>query len=472
MTAPVTMKSLTEHLPTAHLVELAQLTERVAGGLRMVVLDDDPTGTQSIKDLPVLTAWSPEDLQWAFAQDVPAFFILTNSRSLGPDAAAALNREIVRAVAEVARDQAIDFVIASRSDSTLRGHFPLETDIIAQELDTAGISINGVIIVPAYLEPGRITINSRHWARTSEGMIPVGESEFAQDVSFGYTSSDLREWVAEKTKGAIEADAVAAITLDDLRSGGPDWVRRILSALRGGQPVVVDAVTDDDLRVLADAVIQAERGGRRFIYRTGPSFVRARAGQQASAPIGSQLPITDGAGRGGLIIVGSHVGQTSRQLAQLQDHATSIELTVDAATVLDPATRDEHVRSLAGAAINALRDQDVVISTSREVIRGTDGQDGLRIARSISAALVEVTQSIIAEVRPRFVIAKGGITSSDIATGGLGIRRAWARGTLLPGIISLWEPAIGPATGIPYVVFAGNVGDDDALVRIVDTLHS
>jgi uncharacterized protein YgbK (DUF1537 family) len=52
----------------------------------------------------------------------------------------------------------------------------------------------------------------------------------------------------------------------------------------------------------------------------------------------------------------------------------------------------------------------------------------------------------------------------------LGIRRAWARGTLLPGIVSLWEPVDGPAAGLPYVVFAGNVGDDDALASVVERL--
>lgn len=470
MTEPVTAESLTAQLPPARPMDLGDLSERVARGLRMVVLDDDPTGTQSIKDLPILTAWSPADLRWAFAQDTPAFFILTNSRSLGPDAAAALNREILRAIAEVAGAAQIEYVVASRSDSTLRGHFPLETDVIAQELASSGVLIDGVLIVPAYLEPGRITIDSRHWARTAGGMIPVGESEFAKDSSFGYTSSDLRAWVSEKTLGAIAVEAVAAITIGDIRLGGPDRVRGILASLHDAQPVVIDAVIDDDLRVVAAAVVAAESAGQRFIYRTGPSFVRARAAQEASAPIRAQPTTTIGAG-GGLIIVGSHVGQTSRQLGKL--HAANVlsELSIDVRTVLDDARRDEHIAQVARRAIDALGDRDVVIATSRELITGSDQQDNLRIARTVSAALVAVVQAVIAETRPRFVVAKGGITSSDIATGGLGIRRAWARGTLLPGIISLWEPAEGPAAGVPFIVFAGNVGDDDALVTVVDTLN-
>jgi len=117
-------------------------------------------------------------------------------------------------------------------------------------------------------------------------------------------------------------------------------------------------------------------------------------------------------------------------------------------------------------------DGDVVIRTSRTLVTGADASDSLVIARTVSAALVGTMREIVALVKPSFVLAKGGITSSDTATDGLAIRRAWSRGTMLPGIVSLWEPVTGPAQGIPYIVFAGNVGDDRALSAVVDTLRS
>jgi uncharacterized protein YgbK (DUF1537 family) len=113
-----------------------------------------------------------------------------------------------------------------------------------------------------------------------------------------------------------------------------------------------------------------------------------------------------------------------------------------------------------------------VIRTSRTLVTGSDAVSSLVIARTVSAALVGTVREIVRQVRPAFVLAKGGITSSDTTTEGLGIRRAWCRGTMLPGIISLWEPVTGPAQGIPYIVFAGNVGDDSALAAVVDTLRS
>ncbi|MBC7591367.1 MAG: hypothetical protein H7226_10045, partial [Salinibacterium sp.] len=120
----------------------------------------------------------------------------------------------------------------------------------------------------------------------------------------------------------------------------------------------------------------------------------------------------------------------------------------------------------------ALAGGDVVVHTSRMLRRTDDADESLRISRRVSAAVVEIVQRVLAARPPRFVIAKGGITSSDVASHGLGIRHAIVRGAMLPGLVSLWEPVDGPARGIPYIVFAGNVGDDDSLAQVVTTLSS
>ena len=462
--------------------------DEVRAGRRLVVLDDDPTGTQSIADIPVLTGWSVADIQWALRQPTTAFFILTNTRSLSEADAVDRNRQIIDALHEAAGLEGVPYVIASRSDSTLRGYYPLETDVLIKELAARATSVDGVLICPAYIEPGRVTVDSLHWSRTSNGMIPVSHTEFAKDASFGYFNSDLRDWVEEKTAGRISRDDVAAITLTDIREGGPDRVEKILTGLSHGQPVVVDAAEDADLEVVAVALLRAESAGRNFVYRTGPSFVRARSGQQATPPIDAArlsailaaAPREPGETRAdtvhGLIAVGSHVGLTTRQLDRLRAKGNITELELDVPTLLKAQDRDKHVSDIATQAADLLRTNgsagDVVIRTSRTLVTGADAVDSLVIARTVSAALVNTVREVVAQVRPAFVLAKGGITSSDTATEGLSIRRAWARGTMLPGIVSLWEPVSGPAQGIPYIVFAGNVGDDEALADVVETLRS
>ncbi|MFC6066973.1 four-carbon acid sugar kinase family protein [Streptomyces ochraceiscleroticus] len=461
-------------LPPVREVSAAEVAARTAEGPRLVVLDDDPTGTQTVADVPVLTSWTVDDLRWALRQDSSAFFVLTNTRSLSAEDAAARNREVVRALHVASAAEKTGYVLASRGDSTLRGHFPLETDVLSETLTHLGAGApDGVVVVPAYIEAGRLTIDSRHWMRTADGLLPVGESEFARDASFGYRASTLPEWVEEKTGGRVPADQVLRITLDDLRHGGPEHTARLLSLLRGGRTAVVDAVCDDDLRVLSLALTQAEDNGARLLYRVGPSFVRARAGQAARAPLApAELRPLLGDAPHGLIVVGSHVALTTRQLDHLRERGGITEYELDVAVLLDEERRDAHIAEVAAAAAGALETADAVISTSRTLVTGADADDSLSISRRVSAALVETVRQVNATRRPAFVVAKGGITSSDTATHGLEIRRAWARGTLLPGIVSLWEPVDGPATGIPYVVFAGNVGGADALADAIDLLRS
>jgi uncharacterized protein YgbK (DUF1537 family) len=462
--------------------------DEVRKGRRLVALDDDPTGTQTIADLPVLTSWTVADVQWALQQPTTGFFVLTNTRSLSEADAAERNRQVVNALDQAAGLEQVSYVIASRSDSTLRGYFPLETDVLAEELAARGTVVDGVVVCPSYVEPGRLTVDSVHWARTADGLIPVSHSEFAKDASFGYRNSDLRDWVEEKTAGRIPREEVATITLTDIRVGGPERVYEILADLNNGQPVVVDTVEDADQQVVVLALLRAEAAGKNFIYRIGPSFVRARTGQHATPPADAErlrqifaATPTDSdetrpATEHGLIAVGSHVGLTTRQLDRLRDRGKIIELELDVPTLLDDSARDRHVTDVARQAAKTLRnndaDSDIVIRTSRTLVTGSDAVSSLVIARTVSAALVGTVREIVSQVRPAFVLAKGGITSSDTATEGLGIRRAWCRGTMLPGIISLWEPVTGPAQGIPYIVFAGNVGDDDALAAVVDTLRS
>lgn len=466
---------LQEHPPPVS-VPAARVAEAVAAtGTVLVVLDDDPTGTQSVADLPVLTAWEEDDLVWALEQGAPAVYVLTNTRSLGPVEAAERNREVVVSALAAAARTGTRVSFVSRGDSTLRGHFPLETDTLSAALaEHAGRTVDAVVLVPAFPDAGRVTIGGRHYLRTPDGLLPVGESEFAADATFGYRSSDLPAWVEEKTRGRTAAGDVVVLDLTVVRAG-PDAVAAALAPVTGGTPVVADAVTEDDLRSLSLGLLQAEADGRELLYRVGPPFVRARTGQEVHPPLSAADVFGADGGRpgGGLVVVGSHVGQTSRQLLALQaDRPGARTVVIDAPTVLDGSRADAHLHDVVDEVAVALSSGDVVLHTSRDLQRTDDPEESLDMSRRISAAVVTVVRRVLAAHPPRFVVAKGGITSSDVAAHGLGIRHAHVRGPMLPGIVSLWEPVDGPAAGIPYVVFAGNVGDDDSLAAVVRTLSS
>ena len=267
--------------PPARQVEgaLEEIRSRIAeSGRRIAVLDDDPTGVQSVHGVPVLTTWTVDDLRWALAQPSPTFYILTNSRSFPEDEAVDLNREIARNLSAAAAESGTDFDVVSRSDSTLRGHYPAETDALAAALAEGGRGPDGLIICPAFFEAGRVTVDDVHWVRQDGELVPAGQTEFASDHSFGYRSSDLKAWVEEKTGERFRASEVASVGLDDIREGGPERVASILDGLEDGRPVVVNATSHEDLAVFVLGLLAAEARGRRFLCRTGPSFVRERGG--------------------------------------------------------------------------------------------------------------------------------------------------------------------------------------------------
>lgn len=463
----------------------------------LVVLDDDPTGTQSVANLPVLTRWEVADFTWAFGHEIDgrrpgAVYVLTNTRSLDPAEAAARNEEVVRnaLVAAAALDPAgsrlrLNFV--SRSDSTLRGHYPLEPDVIAGTIKAVGgEETDGVVIVPAFPDAGRVTIGGVHYMRGTGDeagqLTPVAETEFARDASFGFANSEMAKYVEEKSQGRFAADSVIVLDLHIIRAAGPDGdpsvsaksIADALDSATDSTPIVADIVTENDLRALALGLAEAERRGKKLLYRVGPPFVRARIGQEIRTELSGEEAYAGNtpSEAGGLIVVGSHVGVTTRQLNVLTaEHRAARIVEIDVAGLLGD-TAGSYLDAVVDTLVAALRNGDVIVHTSRSLVKSADAAESLRIARTVSAAVVAVVNRTLKTFPPRFVIAKGGITSSDVAAHGLEIRHAIVRGPMLPGIVSLWEPVDGPAKGIPYIVFAGNVGDDDSLAQVTRKLSN
>jgi uncharacterized protein YgbK (DUF1537 family) len=473
------MDELTAGLPPVLAVPNARRTirETNAGGNRwVVVLDDDPTGSQAVHDVPVLTSWSAEDLEWAFEQPGRGFFILTNSRGFNDDEARERVAEVSDAVECAAASRGADVTLIARGDSTLRGHYPLETDVLVERAAAAGTPFHALLLAPAYFAAGRITVDDVHYVGTGDSFVPVGQSNYAKDATFGFSSSTLPDYIEEKTQGNIRAADVVSIGLDDIRSGGPERIRDILLGCSNAQPVAVNLLEEADLDVVVLGMLLAEERGARFLIRGGPSFPGARLGIAPKGPLRHDEIFAAGARPGhGLVVVGSHVELTTRQVSHLNTEVPDLETVVlDVPRLLDPASADAEFERCATALVSALGRTDTLLASSREQIVGDSGHSSLVIAQTVSAALVSLTARAVREASPSWVIAKGGITSSDVATDGLRIRRAMVAGQLFPGIVSVWlhagedDPAL---SGLPYVVFAGNVGSDETLADAVRILR-
>ena len=440
-------------------------------GRRIAVLDDDPTGSQTVHDVDVVTVFEPDELAAGLSEAGSTCFVLTNTRSLPEADAVELNTRIGRMLFELADRLDAPIGVVSRSDSTLRGHVIAEVrGLDAARREVTGRGFDGVLLAPAYFEAGRFTAGDVHWARVGADVLPVSETEFARDATFGYAASDLRDFVASKSGGAVRPGDVLRITLEDIRLGGPGRVAEVLAGVTGGRFVVVNAVEYADLEVVVLGLLEAEAAGRCFLCRSGPSLVQPLAGLDPQGPLGaSDIWAAGHPGGHGLVVVGSHVGLTSRQVAVARDRGGLAGIELDVAAVADPARRDGHVAEATRLVVSALDHSDVLLVTSRELRRGRDAAESLEISRRVSAAVTEVVRGAL-PAKPAWVVAKGGITSHDVAVRGLGIRRATVLGQLFPGLVSVFRPvdAAPEAVGIPYVVFAGNVGDETTLASVVD----
>jgi len=457
---------------------------RADAGLLMVVLDDDPTGSQAVHGLDIVFVLEADAYARALAPGSLSCFVLTNSRSEPADRAVAMNRGIASDLHDVAAELGQPLQLVSRGDSTLRGHVMAEVEALGDVVAQRGRPVDAVLFAPAFIEAGRVTVGDVHWSRVAGEWIPVGESEFAQDATFGYRSSDLRDFVAEVSGGRIARDDVLSISLDDIRVGGLERVREVIADAHDGAFVVVNALDYADLECVALAALLCRDAGRSLLFRTGPSMVRALDGQDpveplTAAAIAAATPLPsaadDGATLHGLVVVGSHVAQTGRQVAALQADGEAQDIVVDVPDLMELPEEERAGRIVRYAAqvAEALRTSDVVLMTSRTLVRGGDGESSLTIARTVSAALSAIVRASL-DHPPAWVVAKGGITSHDIAARGLGSSRARVEGQMFPGVISLFrlveaDPRIRDCS---YVVFPGNVGDDDALLEVVGRLRA
>lgn len=428
----------------------------------IVVIDDDPTGTQTVYDIPVLMEWTYEAIKQEFAAKEPLFYIQTNSRSCLPERAREIARQVGATLLEASVATGRRFTVISRSDSTLRGHFPAEVDALAS---TLGFQDAVRVIVPFFLEGGRYTINDIHWVEEDGECIPVGETPFAKDASFGYAASHLPGWVEEKTAGAVQASDVATVSIDTIRVHGPAGVKRQLMEVDPGGVCVLNAASMRDLEVATLGCLEAERDGKRLLYRTAASFVRTYAGLE-ERPLQTVTELQLPEKGAGLIIVGSHVPMSTRQLEHLLANTDTFAVEFNVARLLNPDSRTRAIR----IAAEKIREgqhagRDVVFYTSRRVLTGMSKADSLEIAGVVSSGIVDVLSHL--DVKPRYIMAKGGITSSDVATRGLGVKRAVVLGQIIPGVPVNRLGKESRFPGLVYIVFPGNVGLVDSITNVV-----
>lgn len=439
---------------------------------KLVVLDDDPTGVQTVHDVSVYTDWEEESIRKGFEEKEAMFFILTNSRSFSVEETTKVHQDIAARVAKVARELGQDFMIISRGDSTLRGHYPLETQLLADGLTkNEGVVIDGEIICPFFPEGGRYTMDNIHYVKEQDNLVPAGMTEFARDKTFGYKSSDLTEYVEEKTEGKYHKEDCITISLDELNALDVQGIKDKLMSAQNMAKIIVNAVSYADLKIFCAALVLAMKAGKHYMARTAAAFTKVM-GRISDQPLLGRAQLEGDTKNGGIVLIGSHVKKTTDQLnclKELDGQADFMEFQVN--TVFEENGLEKEVeRTVKAAEEKILSGRTVVIYTSRQLLapENMTPEEKLHISVKISNAVTSIIGKL--SVKPKFIIAKGGITSSDVGTKALRVKKARVMGQVKKGIPVWMTGEESKFPGMPYIIFPGNVGEVSTLKEIVEEL--
>ena len=439
---------------------------------KLVVLDDDPTGVQTVHDVSVYTDWEEESMRKGFEEKEAMFFILTNSRSFSVEETTKVHQDIAARVAKVARELGQDFMIISRGDSTLRGHYPLETQLLADDLTkNEGVVIDGEIICPFFPEGGRYTMDNIHYVKEQDNLVPAGMTEFAKDKTFGYKSSDLTEYVEEKTEGKYHKEDCITISLDELNALDVQGVKVKLMTAKDMAKIIVNAVSYADLKVFCAALVLAMKEGKHYMARTAAAFTKVM-GRISDQPLLGREQLEGDTRNGGIVLIGSHVKKTTDQLnclKELDGQVDFMEFQVN--TVFEENGLEKEVeKTVKAAEEKILSGRTVVIYTSRQLLapENMTPEEKLHISVKISNAVTSIIGKL--SVKPKFIIAKGGITSSDVGTKALRVKKARVMGQVKKGIPVWMTGEESKFPGMPYIIFPGNVGEVSTLKEIVEEL--
>ena len=440
---------------------------------KIIVLDDDPTGVQTVHGVSVYTDWTAESIDAGFAEKQPMFFILTNSRGFTAAETKHAHEEIARVIQQTAAKHNKDFIIISRGDSTLRGHYPLETEVLKNTVEAeSDRSFDGEVIMPFFQEGGRLTIDNVHYVQDGEQLVPAGKTEFAKDRTFGYTASHLGEWAEEKSNGAFKAENAVYLSLEDIRALRIDHLAEQLMSVTDFNKVIVNAVKYVDAKIVVIALIRAMKAGKQFMFRSAAALTKIIGGISDKALLTKEELVTEPSENGGLIMIGSHVKKTTEQFEVLKtaDFIEFIEF--DVHLVLHPEQFEAEIKRVIDTSERLIRQgQTVAVYTKRERLDLGDNrqEEELKLSVKISDAVTSIVKNL--QVRPSFIIAKGGITSSDIGTNGLSVQRATVAGQIQPGIPVWLTGSESKFPGMAYVIFPGNVGSKTSLKEVAEILH-
>jgi len=444
--------------------------------MKFVVIDDDPTGSQTVHDCLLLLKWDCSTLGKGFESKSNLFFILANTRSLSENDAKLTIEEICKNLKTVITSQAYEeeIIFISRGDSTLRGHNYLEPIALNSCLGPFDATFH----IPAFIEGKRFTINGSHFVDKT----PISQTIFATDKIFGYETSNVKNLLYQQSKSQINFEDIQNLLLSDiemLNDEENNIVFKTLKNLKNNKHVVVDVENYSQLKKFS-LVIKKLIKQKKFLFRTAASFISSISEKKSvsqSEIFFSNLRIRnkEKSFLPGLIIVGSYVELSTIQLNNLLEISNCNPVELDVFEFFKITSSDNNKKRnlfknkfLREIRVSFEKGKTPVLFTSRKFM-SLDYSEQFNFYNSLALFIAELVADLKYEIG--YLISKGGITTNFILSKGLNADFVYLEGQILTGI-SVVTCNLRNDQNLPIVTHPGNIGTKDSLVNIWKVLEN
>lgn len=118
-------------------------------------------------------------------------------------------------------------------------------------------------------------------------MIPIGQTHYSKhiDKESQYESSNLIDYIIEKSNGKISRNKIISIPLNVIREEGPVGISTKLGNASQGSFIIINAISEEDMNIFLLGCLLAEDDGSVFLYNTSSSFIASRCGLEKQSLI-------------------------------------------------------------------------------------------------------------------------------------------------------------------------------------------
>ena len=448
--------------------------------MKIIIIDDDPTGSQTVNGCNLILKWDYETLLKGLKDSSNLLFILANTRSLSKKDVKIRLKEICSALREIMNNSSFaeeDFVLISRGDSTLRGHNFVEPDIINELLGP----FDATFYIPAFIEGNRTTVNGNHFVDN----IPIHKTIFSKDKIFGFKTSNIKELIYEQSDHKLDFNHIENIFIKDFEVLETNQLNKLyfyIEQLKNNKKVIVDIIDYSQLDKFS-RIVKSLLKKKKFLFRSAASFISSLSNIKKTEKdhiYFSQLRRKNKNNKNmkGLIVVGSYVELTTLQLKKVLEISLCKPIEINVLKLYAFFKLEDNVNqinSLKKLILNSIRQnlsQEFipVLFTSREIVSPRDNNDLIQFQLFLSAFISEIVSAIKFEIG--YLISKGGMTTNTIISDGLKADSVYLEGQILPGISLVTFNLLKQKGKLPIVTFPGNIGNNMSLVKVLEILEN